>query len=639
MQRLLALLLCLVAVQAGAQTSPNWTQGYVPPPVEWNNLWSSKADVTNGTLTNPAITGGTISGTPISGSAGAFTTLSSSGNAAVGGNLVVTGTITGAGSFLPLGGGTLTGALTGTAATFSGAVAAGSLQSTGLGLITAGSVGGNNGLRLTPVAPGTDPAINAAGPAGAIGIRFVPQSGGLLSLNGSTVINMTKVLALTDTANVSATMAANFIATHSGVSGNTGILNLNQWIINDSVDHRISDTVSGSAVFGLTLIHTQTAAAVGDRIAFGATLLQGAAPTAVSGNPGDQATQFSNFIDYDYPGASSSNLLGFHYGFSANVRLRNPVNVVSLLGFEQDIGSVTGSTIGTRAGIIVAGSGVNSTQGKQADTALFFPYDDTLAGGWRDVIGFGGNNGNPADPNVGAYLRYNAGGNYVVGQKPGKAQWFSDMSMASFPSTGTPGDGGFIRGPGLSGGFSVDGNGRAQIGSSFITPSSTGLAIDAAGSYGTAATIASGGSGYVNGYHAFRSAQYGGLWLVTVDLTGVGTSTNLAQITAPVFPSTSAPPATIALTEVFRSGTVGSGMTLNITWNTTAVAVMIQPTAGGKIGFFGATPVVKDAGWTAMTGTPDKATAYATSTVTLAQLAGRVMQMQATMTAYGLVGP
>ena len=35
-----------------------------------------------------------------------------------------------------------------------------------------------------------------------------------------------------------------------------------------------------------------------------------------------------------------------------------------------------------------------------------------------------------------------------------------------------------------------------------------------------------------------------------------------------------------------------------------------------------------DTGWTAMTGTGDKATAYATSTVTLAQLAGRVKQMQ-----------
>ena len=46
----------------------------------------------------------------------------------------------------------------------------------------------------------------------------------------------------------------------------------------------------------------------------------------------------------------------------------------------------------------------------------------------------------------------------------------------------------------------------------------------------------------------------------------------------------------------------------------------------------------RDTGWTAMTGTPDKATPYATSTVTLAQLAGRVAELQAILTAHGLIG-
>jgi hypothetical protein len=46
----------------------------------------------------------------------------------------------------------------------------------------------------------------------------------------------------------------------------------------------------------------------------------------------------------------------------------------------------------------------------------------------------------------------------------------------------------------------------------------------------------------------------------------------------------------------------------------------------------------RDTGWTAMTGTPDKATAFATSTVTLSQLAGRVMSLQAALTAHGIVG-
>lgn len=43
-------------------------------------------------------------------------------------------------------------------------------------------------------------------------------------------------------------------------------------------------------------------------------------------------------------------------------------------------------------------------------------------------------------------------------------------------------------------------------------------------------------------------------------------------------------------------------------------------------------------GYTAMTGSADKATSYATGSVTLAQLAGRVMQLQADLTTHGLIG-
>lgn len=46
----------------------------------------------------------------------------------------------------------------------------------------------------------------------------------------------------------------------------------------------------------------------------------------------------------------------------------------------------------------------------------------------------------------------------------------------------------------------------------------------------------------------------------------------------------------------------------------------------------------RDTGWTAMTGSTNKATSYATSTVTLAQLAGRVMALQAALTTHGLLG-
>lgn len=47
----------------------------------------------------------------------------------------------------------------------------------------------------------------------------------------------------------------------------------------------------------------------------------------------------------------------------------------------------------------------------------------------------------------------------------------------------------------------------------------------------------------------------------------------------------------------------------------------------------------RDTGWAAMTGTTNKATVYDTASVTLPQLAGRVMALQAALTTHGLIGP
>ena len=67
--------------------------------------------------------------------------------------------------------------------------------------------------------------------------------------------------------------------------------------------------------------------------------------------------------------------------------------------------------------------------------------------------------------------------------------------------------------------------------------------------------------------------------------------------------------------------------------------VLLTATATPSIALAGTQVVgTRDTGWTAMTGTPDKASAFATGSVTLAQLAGRVMSMQAALTTHGLLG-
>ncbi len=46
----------------------------------------------------------------------------------------------------------------------------------------------------------------------------------------------------------------------------------------------------------------------------------------------------------------------------------------------------------------------------------------------------------------------------------------------------------------------------------------------------------------------------------------------------------------------------------------------------------------RDTGWSAMTGTSDKVSVFDTSSVTLAQIAGRVMAIQAALATHGLIG-
>jgi hypothetical protein len=62
--------------------------------------------------------------------------------------------------------------------------------------------------------------------------------------------------------------------------------------------------------------------------------------------------------------------------------------------------------------------------------------------------------------------------------------------------------------------------------------------------------------------------------------------------------------------------------------------------ASGKVYKVANTQVVgpRDTGWSAMTGSTNKATVYDTSTVTLPQLAGRMMAIQAALTTHGLLG-
>lgn len=106
--------------------------------------------------------------------------------------------------------------------------------------------------------------------------------------------------------------------------------------------------------------------------------------------------------------------------------------------------------------------------------------------------------------------------------------------------------------------------------------------------------------------------------------------------------------AAISVAPTHRIYLNSGGTTLNgITWYAAQGTAWIE-SGGSSVNIQTANSIIKHndtqvlttrrTGYTAMTGTPDKVTAYATSTVTLAQLAGRVAQLQADLTTHGLIG-
>jgi hypothetical protein len=86
---------------------------------------------------------------------------------------------------------------------------------------------------------------------------------------------------------------------------------------------------------------------------------------------------------------------------------------------------------------------------------------------------------------------------------------------------------------------------------------------------------------------------------------------------------------------IFNAAETQEILTLN---QTGAIAIGGNMNAAGFLVTGTAVVGARNTGWGAMTGTTNKATVYDTSSVTLAQLAGRVMALQAALTTHGLIG-
>jgi hypothetical protein len=197
------------------------------------------------------------------------------------------------------------------------------------------------------------------------------------------------------------------------------------------------------------------------------------------------------------------------------------------------------------------------------------------------------------------------------------------------------------------------GSGDHQMGNALFHISANALTIDMGYQLLTAVGATSGGTNWTTGMVAVD--DFGNVGIVTA-AAGVPSSVNIAgqpktyvatasvpggavtwhAMTPNALIPTATGSASVPTNFTTASETYTAGTTLNLGTGT-ATAINIG-SATGLVGFFGATAQAKNTGWAAMTGTPDKATAFATSTVTLAQLAGRVMSLQAAITALGAIG-
>lgn len=491
------------------------------------------------------------------------------------------------GAFCSLSGCTMTGALTinagaGTTftnsgaatitglATMTGGFSAGAASSTsGTNTFSIGSsIATNSILRGTPATGGNPFVLTTLGPTGAIGLNINLQnaSGGADGL--LQVLNPVKIAPSTFAWSGAYQPAFFESVTLSGTATGAGA-SVNQYTIGDSVDGSALST----AMTGFNILHNYGGGTTkGGRVGFEVSLVQqNGANADGSADNFYVGAAFYSFGRYGQSGATAAAPLGRIFGFNAVSAVQTgfvATNLFQVAGGEINFGISSGSSSFIRSGLTLAD--LNGTaQGFGGDNALWF-----YGGGvpLRNSIMWGDTQVWSVDATVGAMLNANIG-SAGYNARPLQAKWGVKFDQVIFPSTGNSYDGGFF----ATNGASMDGAGTLRLGATYFTSSSAGLAIDAKGSVGNGVSIGTPGTGYTPGTSTVVVTAFGGYWLVNVN--GGGIPTAVSALVQPQWPSTSSPPATATPTALNPLET-GTGLVLNVTWDTTATTLALQPSGG-----------------------------------------------------------
>lgn len=244
-------------------------------------------------------------------------------------------------------------------------------------------------------------------------------------------------------------------------------------------------------------------------------------------------------------------------------------NFLEATVMELDTALASGSSVARKFGVKIAQLAADQTQGSVSDAGLKFGGAGTV--GWKVGILFGGDISSWTTP--GAIVQAQLSN---LTPNP-SSQVGIDFRQVAFPVNSTANSGrGFL----ASNAFSVDGIGSIQSGTAYLSPTGTGLTLDVMGIVGSGTpTVAVGGTGYSLNDYLFDT--WGGIYRVsgvtagTVTAVAVYTDPN-GNTRQPYYPSRT-PPANPIAVSTWGNG-LGSGCTLNLTWDTSRTTLSLNPT-------------------------------------------------------------
>lgn len=247
--------------------------------------------------------------------------------------------------------------------------------------------------------------------------------------------------------------------------------------------------------------------------------------------------------------------------------LSGATNLQGVIGQEIDVISATGSSARRKGGLQIVKPSNDAVQGV-LDYALTI-HDQVGAASWKNGLLFGLADGQWSFDTNGTLIGAMTGVNYL--SKPLTAGYGMDFVETSFSKN-------FLR----SRGFSVDGAGVTQIGVGLLSPTGTGMSVDASGTIATAVAVSAGGTGYASNDIIYFSN--GGIAKVTGVSGGIVSA--LTVINYPVLAAVGSIPSNPVATTTWALSS-GTGLTVNITWDSTRTTLALNP-GGGPVTVGGA---------------------------------------------------